>query len=151
MLRHNGTRAARGCLLSNGDIRGIVSFELKIFGLIQMTDFQEKITVMILSWNRPLYLWTCLDSLYRYTRRPARFIIVDNNSDDAMVRPIIEGFERRGMFHEVEWADTNSPTRIIEMFHKHRSISGEYFAYIESDVAVFDTDPCWLTRMCRLT
>ena len=58
---------------------------------------QAPIAVIILSWNRPLYLWAALDSLYRHTRQPARFILVDNNSDDPGVRDVVTGFTRRGI------------------------------------------------------
>lgn len=105
------------------------------------------ITVLILSWNRPLYLWACLDSLYRLTRYPARFILVDNHSDDPMVRTVVEGFERRGMFHAVDWELENAPDRVERMIGKYRPLLGERFVFIEGDVAVFDTDPCWLARM----
>lgn len=112
-----------------------------------MTGSDAPITVLILSWNRPLYLWACLDGLYRLTRRPARFILVDNHSQDPMVRTVVEGFERRGMFHAVDWEVENAPDRVERMIDKHRSLLGEYFVFIESDVAVFETEPCWLGRM----
>ncbi|WOJ89496.1 glycosyltransferase [Methylocapsa polymorpha] len=115
-----------------------------------MTNPVSPVTVFILSWNRPHYLWTCLDSLYRYTRCPVRFILVDNNSDDPGVREVVEGFGRRGMFHAIEWASTNSPTRLFETIYKYRHLYGDYFACIESDVVIFDTTPCWLSQLCAL-
>lgn len=66
-----------------------------------MTEAIEPITVLIQSRNRPLYLWACLDSLFTYTQRPARFILVDNASDDPAVLEVVRGFERRGMFAAV--------------------------------------------------
>jgi hypothetical protein len=111
---------------------------------------QPPLTVIVLSRNRPLYLWTCLDSLYRYTRHPARFVFVDNNSDDPGVRKVVAGFERRGMFEEVQWHETNSPKRIAEAVAQYRQSPGDYIVLIESDVAVFDTEPCWLSRMTAL-
>ena len=112
-----------------------------------MTVSPDPITVIILSRNRPLYLWMCLDSLYRYTRHPARFILVDNQSDDRGVRKVVAGFERRGMLAEVQWHETNSPKRVAEAIGRYRDSSGDYLVVVESDVAVFDTDPCWLSRM----
>jgi hypothetical protein len=108
------------------------------------------ITVFILSWNRPIYLWACLDSLYRYTRRFARFILVDNNSDDPLVRRVIAGFARRGMFYHIEWAQENLPAVWWDTVQKYRDLLGEYFAYIEADTVVFDTEPCWLSRFAAL-
>lgn len=112
-----------------------------------MTISPDPITVIILSRNRPIYLWACLDSLYRYTRHPARFILVDNQSDDPGVRKVVAGFARRGMLAEVQWHETNSPKRVAEAIARHRDFPGNYLVVIESDVAVFDTDPCWLSRM----
>src|SRR5690349_290753 len=103
----------------------------------------EPITILILSWNRPLYLWASLDSLYRHTRQPARFILIDNNSDDPEVRAVVKGFERRAMFHTVEWAPVNSPTRAHAAMRKYRSLFGGFFVYVECDTVVLDTDPCW--------
>jgi hypothetical protein len=114
------------------------------------TSAPEPITVIILSWNRPLYLWACLDSLYRYTEHPARFILVDNHSVDPGVRKVVAGFERRGMFAAVEWHTENSPDRVTDAIDRHQQSSSDYLVYIESDVAVFDTEPCWLTRMRML-
>ena len=114
---------------------------------IPVADTLDPVTVIILSWNRPLYLWTCLDSLYRYTRHPARFILVDNSSDDPGIPRVIAGFERRGMFAAVERHTTNSPLNLAYAIERHQHSLSDYLVYIESDVAVFDTEPCWLTRM----
>jgi hypothetical protein len=62
------------------------------------------ITVFIHSYNRPLYLWASLDSLYRGTRHPHRFVFLDMASDDRLVRQVVAGFERRGMFSGVVWS-----------------------------------------------
>jgi hypothetical protein len=107
----------------------------------------EPITIIVFSRNRPLYLWACLDSLYRYTRHPARFVLVDSQSDDPGIAPVIAGFQRRQMFTEVLCHSTNTPQHRIDALLRHRSSPSDYIVYVESDVAVFDTDPCWLTRM----
>lgn len=115
-----------------------------------MPTHVEPITVFIFTWNRPLFLWACLDSLFRYTRRVTRFIVVDNNSDDPLVRTVIEGFARRGMFHHIEWSNTNQAGLWLDIIHEHKHLLGEYFAYVEGDVIVFDTEPCWLSRLSAL-
>ncbi|MGA2185826.1 MAG: hypothetical protein ABSH47_22635 [Bryobacteraceae bacterium] len=115
-----------------------------------MSNLPEPVTVIILSRNRPLYLWTCLDSLYRYTRHPARFVFVDNHSDDPGIRKVVAGFERRGMFDKVEWHETNSPKRVAEAIARYRYGGANYLVVVESDVVVFDTQSCWLSRMCAL-
>jgi hypothetical protein len=98
--------------------------------------------VFILSWNRPLYLWAGLDSLYRHTNHPHRFIFADNNSADPMVRAVVHGFERRGMFHAVHWFDENDPNRLALLIRQYRHELGETFGFVESDVIV--EGECWL-------
>lgn len=88
--------------------------------------------------------------MYRYTRRPARFIIVDNHSDDPGVEEVIAGFARRGMFYGIERAKANLDTTFSEAMHRYRHLYGEYFVYVESDAVVFNTHPCWLSRFCAL-
>ena len=45
-----------------------------------------EVYVFIRTWNRPLHLWACLDSVYRSTKYPCRFILLDNHSTDPMVK-----------------------------------------------------------------
>ncbi|WP_135507094.1 hypothetical protein [Roseovarius aestuariivivens] len=111
---------------------------------------KQPITVVILSRNRPIYLWACLDSLYRYTRHPARFILTDNASDDPLIRDVVHGFERRGMFYKVEWHAKNDPTRVLQAVRTYMDGPGGKIVVIESDVTVFETEPCWLERMSDL-
>ncbi len=73
--------------------------------------------------------------------------MTDNGSDDPMVRGVIEGFQRRGMFHSVDFENENNPNRVDLLIRKHREILGDYFVFIEGDVAVFETDLCWLSRL----
>jgi hypothetical protein len=110
----------------------------------------QPVTVLILSWNRPIYLWTCLDSLFRYTRAAARFVLIDNHSDDPQVENVIRAFSRRGMFDKVERTGSPSWDAVHDLINRYGMASGEYFAFVESDAAVFDTEPCWLSRFCAI-
>lgn len=115
-----------------------------------MTTQTEPIPVFILSYNRPIYLWCCLDSLYRNTRYPARLILADNASTDPLVKTVIQGFERRGMFDRVYMCEDNRPDRLKWMIRQHRSELKEYFAFVESDVMICDAAEGWLSTMVRL-
>lgn len=107
--------------------------------------------VFILSRNRPLYLWTCLDSLFRLTRTPCEFIIIDSASDDPLIRPIIEGFERRGMFSEIIWLKRNRATMVFAAILERLSENDEMFGFIESDTALLPGPyVCWAAEMQRL-
>ena len=111
---------------------------------------EEPVTVLILSRNRPLYLWACLDSLYRNTEYPARFVLVDNHSTDPAIPRVVRGFVRRGLIDHVEWHEANDPKRVLEAVRRYRDGPAEHIVVIESDVVVFDTSPCWLTQMVDL-
>lgn len=104
--------------------------------------------IFILSRNRPLYLWTCLDSLYRLTRTPCAFIIIDSASDDPLVRPVIEGFERRGLFSEIIWLKRNEAASVFAAILERLTVEDELFGFIESDAALVAGDyGCWVARM----
>ncbi|MEM8694755.1 MAG: hypothetical protein AAGE05_01885 [Pseudomonadota bacterium] len=98
----------------------------------------------ILSWERPIYLWACLDSFYRATRSPCRFVIADNASADPLVSTVIDGFERRGMFRAVHRCADNHPRRFEKLIETYWDEIDEFFVFIEGDTAVVDPGPCWL-------
>lgn len=107
--------------------------------------------VFILSWERPLYLWACLDGLYRNTQAPCRFVLIDNASRGPLVGQIISAFENRGLFHKVYRRSSNSPDALSEAVAAHAAELGGYFGYIESDVLVPATRPSWLEQFQALT
>ncbi|MDD2860583.1 MAG: hypothetical protein PHI71_05860, partial [Acidiphilium sp.] len=104
--------------------------------------------VFILSRNRPLFLWSCLDSLYRLTQTQCEFIIIDSASDDPLVRPVIDGFERRKMFSEIIWLKRNEALLVRAAIAERLSAADEYFAFVESDAVLLGgAYSCWLSRM----
>lgn len=107
--------------------------------------------IFILCWERPLYLWACLDSLYRNTPIPRRFVLIDNASRDPLVSQVIRAFEARGLFHRVHRRSENSPDALAEAVAAHLGELGGYFGYIESDVLVPPSEPCWLQRFLDIT
>ena len=108
------------------------------------------ITVFIHSYNRPLYLWASLDTLYRGTRHPHRFVFIDMASDDPLVRRVVAGFERRGMFSEVVWSPRRDVDSFWALLWPRLAEVGPFFAYCQTDVMVEGTDPCWLTTLAAL-
>ncbi len=103
--------------------------------------------IFVLSWQRPLYLWACLDALYRHTTVPCRFVLADNASADPLVGEVIAGFERRDMFYGVHRCAENSPRRVPQLIGDYWEQLDEFFVVVESDTVVADTSPCWLQRM----
>jgi hypothetical protein len=107
--------------------------------------------VFILSWERPLYLWACLDSLYTTTQVPCRFVLMDNASQDPLVDRVIRSFEARDMFHKVHRRTDNNPHALAEALDAHKAEVGEYFGFVESDVMVLRSQSCWLEVFQQLT
>ena len=112
-----------------------------------MTD---PIPVFICSHNRPLYLWASLDSFYRGTAYPHKFIFVDMASDDPLVRHVVAGFERRGMFSEVVWLPRNDLAAFWAVVWDRLPALGPFAAAIDGDVIVEATEPCWLSIFAGL-
>jgi hypothetical protein len=106
--------------------------------------------VLILSWERPLYLWASLDSLYRNTKIDVDFILLDNNSQDPLVAEIIRAFNRRGMFSEIAMSPTNDPANIKNMLKKLRPTLGRYVGIVESDVVIQPGQKCWVQTMLEI-
>jgi hypothetical protein len=111
---------------------------------------EEAVPIFILSRNRPLYLWASLDSLFKFTCHPHRFILGDNGSDDPLVAEVIEGFRRRGMFYSQLLRARNDSDLFETLVRQHRDSIGGYFVVVESDVIVFPQQPCWLSRFVEL-
>jgi hypothetical protein len=111
----------------------------------------EPVYVFIVSWERPIYLWLCLDSLYRHTQHPRRFVLVDNASTDPLVHQVIESFERRELFHAVHRMSTNSPANMNSVLRRYLPDLGRYVGYVESDTVVLPTPSgCWLRELLTL-
>jgi hypothetical protein len=110
----------------------------------------DPITVFVVSWGRPLYLWACLDALYRLTRSAARVVMLDNAHPDPLVGEVIAGFERRGLFAEVVRFPTNSFQNIRSAYHERLPGIGPLHVYLESDCVIGERPGCWLAEMRRI-
>ncbi len=110
----------------------------------------QPVTVLISCRNRPLYLWASLDSLYRCTRYPHRFVLLDMASDDPLVDKVIAGFSRRGMFSETIRSPRNDPRELWKTVWSLLDGGGAFLGHAEGDVIVEDGDPCWLGAFVAL-
>lgn len=108
------------------------------------------VPVLISARDRPLYLWATLDNLYRRTRYPHRFVLLDMASEDPSVRRVVAGFERRGMFDEIIWAKRNHQEIVWNAIWRLGDHGAPYVGYVESDVIIEPTNPCWLERLVGL-
>ena len=107
----------------------------------------KPLTTFILSYERPIYLWATLDSLYRTTKSNIRFVIVDSGSRDPLVKKVIDGFSRRHMFDEVLLLDQNDSEWFVPFFGERLEEVGEFFFSLESDVIIAPEETCWTQRM----
>lgn len=96
----------------------------------------------ILSYQRPLYLWATLNSLWQNTRRDVNFVITDNASEDPLVAQVIRSFDRRGMFHTVYMREENKRGRTMQALAAHRAELGDFFYFCENDVLT-PSHLCW--------
>jgi len=110
----------------------------------------EGVFVFIRCWNRPLFLWSCLDSLYRHTRSKCKFVIIDNASTDPMVKLVIAGFQRRSMFYGVHFMPTNDGSNQEKIIQQYRSELGEFFFLLDADICISPGKDCWIANMLRV-
>jgi GT2 family glycosyltransferase len=107
----------------------------------------DPITVFVLSWGRPIYLWACLDALFRSTHSPKRVVLFDNAHPDPLVGDVIRGFDRRGLFAEVIRFPRNSFEIFRNAYRDRLEGIGPLHAYLESDCVVAEGPGCWLASM----
>jgi len=110
-----------------------------------MTSFP--LTVFIISYERPLYLWATLDSLYRATKSDVRFVLIDSGSKDPLVHKVIDGFSRRGLFFDIVKFEHNNIEWADPFFSHWHDKLGEVFFTVESDVVIKEAKTCWAQRM----
>jgi GT2 family glycosyltransferase len=110
----------------------------------------HKPTIFVLSYERPIYLWAALDSLYRGTFTPVRVILVDSGSRDPLVHRVIDSFDRRGLFERVLRLPENDWDWVEPFFERELAGVGDVFFYMESDVVIAPAADCWVGRMLRV-
>lgn len=111
---------------------------------------EDPVTIFLISHGRPLYLWACLDALWRQTRSAARVVLLDNAHPCPLVGEVIEGYQRRGLLAEVVRFSTNSLANIQTAYWERLPEVGERHVYMESDVVIQERQGCWLAEMGRI-
>lgn len=113
-------------------------------------SLDHPVTVFVISWGRPIYLWACLDALWRFTRSNAHIILVNNFHPDPLVENVIKGFDRRGLFSEIVRFRTNSFDNIKSACRERLRNAGPFHVYMESDAVLCERKGCWLAEMRRI-
>jgi hypothetical protein len=111
---------------------------------------EEPVAIFLSSFGRPLYLWQCLDALWRHTHFPARVILLDNAHPSTEVGDIIDAFDRRGLFSEVVRFSTNSFANFHAAYQERLPGLGPLHVFMESDVVIQERPYCWLAEMARI-
>ncbi len=110
----------------------------------------EPVTIFLTSYGRPLYLWQCLDALFRHTHSPARVILLDNAHPSHQVADVIQAFQRRGLFAEVLRFASNSFFNLEFAYQERLPSLGPVHVYLEADVVIQECGGCWLAEMVRI-
>lgn len=111
---------------------------------------QQPVTIFIASWGRPVYLWICLDALWRLSRSRPRVILLDNAHPTHLVGHVIAAFEARGLFAEVVRFPTNSFQNITSAYRARLQDVGPFHVFMESDAMISEMPGCWLGEMLRI-
>ena len=111
---------------------------------------QEPVVIFLTSFGRPLYLWQCLDALWRQTHSPARVILLNNAHPSPLVGDVIKAFDRRGLFSEVVRFSTNSFANFQAAYQERLPSLGPLHVFMESDVVIQERPGCWLADMGRI-
>jgi len=111
---------------------------------------QKPLTIFIASWGRPIYLWMCLDALWRLSRSSARVILLDNAHPTHRIGDVIAAFEARGLFAEVVRFPTNSFQNIVSAYQERLQDVGPFHVFMESDAMICEQPGCWLGEMSRI-
>ncbi|MEB3334200.1 MAG: hypothetical protein VKP70_04375 [Cyanobacteriota bacterium] len=107
-------------------------------------------TIFLASHGRPLYLWACLDALWRLTQSAARVVLLDNAHPSPLMGEVIAGYQRRGLLAEVIRFPTNSWDNIQQAYRERLTQVGDVHIYMESDVVIQERAGCWLGEMVRI-
>jgi len=110
----------------------------------------EPLTAFVLSFERPIYLWATLDSLYRATKSSVRYILIDHGSRDPTVHTVIDGFVRRGLLDHVYRLPENSIEQSNEVFYEWIDRLGDVFLSVENDVVIRERKDCWAESMAAV-
>ena len=111
---------------------------------------EEPVVIFLTSFGRPLYLWQCLDALWRQTHFPARVILLDNAHPCPLVGEVIKAFDRRGLFAEVVRFSSNSIANFQAAYQERLHGLGPLHVFMESDVVIQERPSCWLAEMGRI-
>lgn len=97
---------------------------------------ENLIPIIYLSWERPLYLWSSLDSLGKCNTSKSQILCIDNNSSDSLVSKILNSFKKKGLIDQILFCKKNSPFNLTKQIDKILKTSCKYFIYFESDVKI---------------
>lgn len=114
----------------------------------------DTITIFLASWGRPIYLWTCLDALWRNTRLPFQVVLLNNAHPDRLqsifVEEVIASFSARNMFADIVMFNDNSFENIKQAYMSRLNDVGTHHIFMESDAVICEQNNCWLETMKRI-
>ena len=105
---------------------------------------ENLVPIIYQSWERPLYLWSSLDSLSKCDLTGSQFLCLDNNSSEKLVKDVLKAYRKRGLIDQILFFNQNSPFNLKNQIEKILLTSCEYIVYVESDVKIESQYREWL-------
>jgi GT2 family glycosyltransferase len=96
---------------------------------------RPRVTIVVLSFNRPERTTACIESIARHVRMPFRLLVVDNGSESS-VRSELASLCARYPFAELRLLETNLGCGGARQLAAS-SVDTEYVAFLDDDAEVF--------------
>jgi GT2 family glycosyltransferase/SAM-dependent methyltransferase len=90
-----------------------------------------RLSVVIVTWNRPDYVRNCLGHLARQSRRPSEIVVVDASADEATAT-IVDSFPAASYVSFPGGAGHMTTSRNVGLLH----VSGDIVAFLDDDAFV---------------
>lgn len=105
----------------------------------------EKMDIVMTSWNRPQFTYTAIESIVRNTQSPYRLIVVDNGSEGSMQMQLRRMLDE-GKIQTLVLFDHNYGLE----YAKHRAmtfVDSRLFVSTDNDILAYEYHPDWLSRL----
>jgi len=108
---------------------------------------QQKIDIVLLTYNRLNYLKQTIEALIQNTTYPFNLIVVDNASTDPQIKKYLKKQQQKKIINKTIFLEKNN---YMESWKQGiEQISSEIFGISDPDIIVPKLKPCWLTQILK--